>query len=78
MFIQQKMMQGMQDTSSMDEKQQAMMQTNKMMSYIMPPFMVWIFAGLPAGLVLYWTTFNIFSIIQQYYMQKKHTQRGTN
>jgi len=77
MFIQQKMMQGMQDTSNMDEKQLAMMQTNRMMSFIMPPFMVFIFSGLPAGLVLYWTTFNVFSIIQQYYMQKKQTQRGT-
>jgi len=76
MFIQQKMMQATQDTSNMDEKQAAMMQTNKMMSFIMPPFMVFIFSGLPAGLVLYWTTFNIFSIIQQYWLQKKQQQEG--
>lgn len=72
MFFQQKMMQTNQDTSQMDEKQAAMAQSQKMMTYMMPPFMVFIFSSLPAGLVLYWTTFNVFSIIQQYYINKKH------
>jgi YidC/Oxa1 family membrane protein insertase len=71
MFIQQKMMQQKVDTSQMDEKQAAMHQSTKMMMYIMPPFLVFIFSGLPSGLVLYWTTFNIFSIIQQYFLLKK-------
>jgi YidC/Oxa1 family membrane protein insertase len=70
-FIQQKMMQAKQDLSQMDEKQAAMVQSTKMMAYVMPPFLVFIFSGLPSGLVLYWTTFNIFSIIQQYYLNKK-------
>ena len=75
MFVQQKMMQPpKQDTSNMDEKQAAMMQSQKMMQYIMPPFLVFIFSGLPSGLVLYWTTFNIFSIIQQYYSNKKQKE----
>jgi YidC/Oxa1 family membrane protein insertase len=74
MFVQQKMMQAKQDLSKMDEKTAAMMQSQKMMMYFMPPFMVFIFRGLPAGLVLYWTTFNIFSIIQQYFLNKKQDQ----
>ena len=71
MFLQQRMMQQKQDTSNMDEKQLAMVQSQKMMMYILPPFMVFIFSGLPSGLVLYWTTFNIFSIVQQYFLNKK-------
>ena len=73
MFIQQKMMQPkQQDSTSMDDKQAAMMQSSKMMTYMMPPFMVFIFGSLPSGLVLYWTVFNVFSIIQHYYLNKKH------
>jgi YidC/Oxa1 family membrane protein insertase len=72
MFIQQRMMQPAQvDTSNMDEQQRAMQQSGKMMTYIMPPFMIFIFKSLPAGLVLYWTTFNVLSIVQQYYLNKK-------
>jgi len=75
MFIQQKMMQPKSDaTSVLDEKQAAMVQSQKMMMYIMPPFLVFIFSSLPAGLVLYWTTFNVFSIIQQYHLNK--TEQG--
>jgi YidC/Oxa1 family membrane protein insertase len=73
MFIQQKMMRVKQDTKNMDERQAAMMQSQKMMGYLMPPFLVFIFSGLPAGLVLYWTIFNIFSVVQQYYLNKKET-----
>lgn len=38
----------------------------KMMIYFMPILLVVIFKGLPAGLVLYWFTFNVLSIIHQY------------
>lgn len=76
MFVQQKMTQTAQDTSQMDEKQLAMVQSQKMMLYMMPPFMVFIFSSLPAGLVLYWTTFNVFSIIQQYFLNKKNKKEG--
>ncbi|MCK9328280.1 MAG: membrane protein insertase YidC [Candidatus Cloacimonetes bacterium] len=76
MFIQQKMMMTtQQDTSNMDEKQQAMAQSQKMMMYMMPPFMVFIFSGLPSGLVLYWTVFNVFTIIHQYFINKKHNEK---
>ena len=76
MFIQQKMTQVHQDTSQMDEKQLAMMQSQKMMMYMMPPLMVFLFSSFPSGLVLYWTTFNIFSIIQQYFNNKRLKQKG--
>jgi YidC/Oxa1 family membrane protein insertase len=55
----------------MDEKQQAQQQSQKMMMYVMPVIMFFIFRGLPAGLVLYWTVFNIMSIFQQYFIRKK-------
>jgi len=74
MFIQQKMMMPKHiDKEKMDEKQLAQMQSQKMMLYIMPVFLVFIFSSLPSGLVLYWTVFNVFSIIQQYYVKKKYS-----
>ncbi len=57
MFIQQKM-------TMKDPKQAAMV-------YIMPVVMVFIFKSFSAGLVLYWTMFNIFSGIQQLVIQPK-------
>ncbi len=42
--------------------------TQKTMLYIMPLFMAWIAATLPAGLPLYWVTFNILGIAQQLYV----------
>lgn len=52
MFFQQKM-------TTVDPKQ-------KMMVYMMPAFMVFIFMNLPAGLNLYWLINNILSIGEQY------------
>ncbi len=74
MFIQQKMMTNTQMNSNspeIDEKQQAMMQSQKMMAYILPVMMFFFFRNLPSGLVLYWTVFNILSIVQQHYINKK-------
>ncbi len=77
MFLQQKLMPMNQpDVENMDEKQRAAYQSQKIMMYLMPVFMVWIFATLPSGLVLYWMVFNIFSIIQQYYLMKKLHAKG--
>ena len=39
---------------------------------LMPIFFTFLLAPFPAGLVLYWTWNNILSIIQQYYIMKKH------
>ncbi|MDY6915336.1 MAG: membrane protein insertase YidC [Candidatus Cloacimonadota bacterium] len=72
MFTQQKLMQPKKkDNENIDEKQQAQQQSQKMMMYVMPIIMFFIFKGLPAGLVLYWTVFNIMSIFQQYFIKKK-------
>lgn len=74
MFIQQKMMlakQAKNNTVAQDDMQASMQQSQKMMAYVMPVMMVWIFKSLPAGLVLYFTVSNILSIIQQYIINKK-------
>ena len=44
----------------------------KMLLWIMPIMLTVLFWGFPAGLVLYWTVNNIFSIGQQYYILKKY------
>ncbi|MBI9030891.1 membrane protein insertase YidC [bacterium] len=73
MFIQQRMMTSlqMQNSANMDEKQQQWMQSQKMMAYILPVMMFFFFRNLPSGLVLYWTVFNILSIVQQHFINKK-------
>ena len=38
-----------------------------------PLFLTVILAPFPAGLVIYWTFNNIFTLIQQYYIQRKTT-----
>jgi len=56
MFIQQKQ-------SVKDPKQKAMV-------YLMPILFIFLFKSFPAGLVLYWTVFNILTIGQQYILEK--------
>jgi len=57
MFVQQKM-------TMKDPKQAAMV-------YIMPIMMVFFFIRFPAGLVLYYTLFNVLSSIQQWIMRRE-------
>ena len=57
MFFQQKM-------TMTDPKQ-------KMMIYIMPLFFGWLFMNFPAGLVLYWTGFNILSFVETIFIRKR-------
>lgn len=45
--------------------------TQRMMLYMMPIFIAWISATVPAGLALYWVVFNVFGIIQQYFVNKQ-------
>lgn len=45
--------------------------TQKTMLYMMPLFLVWLAATLPAGLALYWVMFNTLSIIQQIWVNKR-------
>lgn len=57
MFWQQKM-------TIKDPKQMAMV-------YMMPVLFFFLFKSFPAGLTLYWTFFNILSLIEQYYIKGK-------
>jgi YidC/Oxa1 family membrane protein insertase len=59
MFIQQKI-------SITDPKQ-------KMMVYIMPVVFLFLFYKMPAGLVLYWTVFNILSVAHMLWIEKNKT-----
>ena len=45
--------------------------TQKTMLYMMPVFMGWIAATMPAGLPLYWIMFNILGILQQLYVNHR-------
>ena len=51
--------------TTQDPKQKAMI-------YIMPIFMLLIFNPLSSGLNLYYTMFNILTIIQQLYINREH------
>lgn len=42
----------------------------KMMQWMMPVMLTFIFFGLPAGIVLYWFSFNIFTSLQQMVIKK--------
>ncbi len=57
MFVQQKI-------SITDPKQ-------KMMAYIMPVVFLFFFYRLPAGLVLYWTVFNMLSVVHMLWVEHK-------
>ncbi|MEA3328400.1 MAG: membrane protein insertase YidC [Candidatus Omnitrophota bacterium] len=45
-------------------------QQAKMMMWMMPLFLIWIFAKFPSGVVLYWFAFNVFTSIQQLLITK--------
>jgi len=63
MFIQQKM-------TMTDPKQ-------KMMMYLMPIFFGWLFMNFPAGLVLYWTGFNILSLFETVFVRRRMSEAVT-
>jgi YidC/Oxa1 family membrane protein insertase len=48
-------------------------QQNKLFLYIMPLFMGYIFYNFAAGLVLYWTCFSIFSLLDYVVFKRKAT-----
>ncbi len=61
MWIQQKM------TNSVSGGNNEMQNATK----LMPIIFLFLFASMPAGLLVYWTFSNIISIFQQYYVEKK-------
>jgi len=65
------------NTSQMTEQQKMQQSQMKIMTWGMPIFMVIIFRSMPAGLVLYWTAFNVLSIIHQYFLTK-HLKKKEN
>ena len=67
MWIQQRMST---NTSSNNETQTA--------TKIMPIIFLFMFAGMPAGLLIYWTFSNIITIGQQYYVEKVLLKKETN
>jgi YidC/Oxa1 family membrane protein insertase len=72
MFLQQRMMRPSPSAlKDMSEQQQAQMQSQKMMMYLMPALMFFLFKSFPGGLVLYWTVFNIMSMLQQHMIKRK-------
>lgn len=60
----------------MTEQQIQAQKMGKTMNWVMPVMMFFIFRGMPAGLVLYYTVYSIFSTIQQYHLQKKIRNKG--
>ncbi len=43
----------------------------KMMVYLLPAIFFFFFFQMPSGLVLYWTLFNLFSVLEQYWVKKE-------
>ncbi len=48
----------------------AQTQQNKIFLYVMPPMMGFLFYSFASGLVLYWTAFSLFSLIDYYIVQR--------
>ncbi|MCF7911349.1 MAG: membrane protein insertase YidC [Candidatus Cloacimonetes bacterium] len=72
MFLQQYMMQPKKEAlAEMSDQQKAQMQSQKMMMYMMPAMMFFLFKSFPSGLVLYWTVFNVMSMFQQRVIRRK-------
>jgi len=72
MFLQQYMMQPKKSVlAEMSDQQKAQLQSQKMMMYVMPLMMFFLFKSFPSGLVLYWTVFNIMSMLQQRTIRRK-------
>ena len=46
-------------------------QQNKMLMYIVPFFMGWLLYKFPAGLVLYWTCFSMFALVDYLLFKRK-------
>ena len=43
---------------------------NKMLTYLMPLIFGWMFLKFPAGLNLYWTAFNVLSLLESYLLRR--------
>lgn len=70
MYIQQKITENMQGKQEFDSKSMMgeQMKTASKMMKIMPFIFLFIFAGFPSGLLLYWIFNNVITILQQMYI----------
>ncbi len=50
---------------------------SKMLMYTMPVIMIFIFASLPSGIVLYWFTFNVLGIFEALLIKRLEGHHGT-
>lgn len=50
---------------------------SKMLMYTMPIIMIFIFASLPSGIVLYWFTFNVLGIFEALLIKRLEGHHGT-
>ncbi|MDR1233532.1 MAG: membrane protein insertase YidC [Holosporales bacterium] len=66
MLLQQKLSSGSNKRTGTEKTSEMKIQENMML--IMPVLFTYICASFPVGVVIYWTISNIFSIIQQYYV----------
>jgi YidC/Oxa1 family membrane protein insertase len=74
MFLQQKIMTLSQDKTKQTEEMQIATNTSKWM----PLILLFVFANLPSGLLLYWTWNNIIAIAQQIYIERVVLKRIQN
>jgi YidC/Oxa1 family membrane protein insertase len=73
MFLQQKLSSAKGSNSGVPKTQEAKIQENMM--YALPVIFTYICSSFPVGVVVYWTISNVFSIIQQYYLNNKIKRR---
>ncbi len=80
-YVQSKQMMGMQKheneevlkTPAKEEEPEDMSQSIQKQMALITPIMIGVFSySFPVGLALYWNTFTLFGILQQYILQKEH------
>jgi YidC/Oxa1 family membrane protein insertase len=69
MFLQQKLSFAGGRNSGIPKTQEAKLQENMM--YALPGVFTYICSSFPVGVVIYWTISNVFSIVQQHYINNK-------
>lgn len=77
-FIQSKMMSPTAAKSQPNQKDDFQKAMQTQMLYFLPLMIGFFSFSFPVGLSLYWNTFTIFGIIQQYSLTKKKNAQGTN
>lgn len=77
-FIQSKMMMPKTTVKSKDKMAQTSEMMQKQMLYIFPALTVFILVGLPSAVGLYWTVSSLFSVWQQYLINKQFAAVKSN